>query len=617
MEGRDKGYIEFAGDLLRRGTKNRSKEEIDEEIDFIGASLNTSGTSISGSSLTKHFDTLLEIFSDILLNSEFKQVELDKIKTQTISSLAAAKEDPASISSNLRRAIIYGSDHPYGEILTEETVNSITLEKCQNYYEDHFRPNISLLAFVGDITLEEAKEYSEKYLSKWEPKEIKEYDFALPTQPNLRKVALADRPASVQSIISIGYPVELIMGSEDVIMASVMNTILGGTFSARLNQNLREDKGYTYGANSFLGSDRFIGRFTASATVRNSVTDSAITEILNEMEKLRTEKVGEDELTRIKNYLTGRFSRSLESPGTIASFALSIEANGLPKDYYKNYLKKLNSVTADDVQEMARKYLKPDNSYVIVVGQADEVASSLKKFSSSGEIGYYDTYGVENNPNLKKVGEGVTAEKIIEKYIESIGGRDKLSAVRDKIMKLKGTNEGMDLSLTIEQKLPNKLYQELNFSVGKQTTVFDGEKGKIEAMGQVQYIKGDKLDDLKYQSRLNGFLDYPGNEVSLKLNGIENIEGIDAYKMTLTTANGKKYIHYYDINTGYKVREISTFETPQGSFTQIIDMDDYKEVEGILHPFKLIQKMGPREIELVVESIKYNSGIPDSLFEVD
>ena len=165
-------------------------------------------------------------------------------------------------------------------------------------------------------------------------------NYKQPKPPLVRKVAISDRPSSVQSVINIAYPIDLKKGSEDVIKASVLSTLLGGSFSSRLMQNLREDKGYTYGAGSSLSSDRFVGSFTASTTVRNSVTDSAITEIFNEMQKLRDEKVSEEELDRIKNYLTGSFSRSLEQPGTIARFALNIEINNLPKDYYKNYLKK-------------------------------------------------------------------------------------------------------------------------------------------------------------------------------------------------------------------------------------------------------------------------------------
>ncbi|MCW8849726.1 MAG: insulinase family protein, partial [Melioribacteraceae bacterium] len=378
LEGDQTGYIDLAGDLIRRGTKNRTKEEIDEQIDFIGARLSTSGQGISGASLKKHFPTLMEIFSDVLLNSEFKQDELDKLKTQMISGLAAGKEDPGVIASNLRKVQLYGSDHPYGEVSTEKTVEAITLEKCQSYYKDNFRPNISLLAFVGDITVDEAKEMVEKFLGNWEKKDVPNFAYNQPKQPLVKKVAISDRSASVQSVINVSYPIDLKKNSEDVIKASVLNAILGGSFSSRLNQNLREDHGYTYGAGSSLSSDRLVGNFTASATVRNSVTDSAVTEIYNEMKRLRDEKVGEDELSRIKNYLTGSFSRSLENPGTIARFALNVEINKLPKDYYKNYLKNLDAVTADDVQEMAKKYLLPDKSYDIVVGNAEEVAASLK-----------------------------------------------------------------------------------------------------------------------------------------------------------------------------------------------------------------------------------------------
>ncbi len=616
LEGDQMGYIELAGDLMRRGTKTRTKEEIDEQIDFIGANLNTSGNGISGSSLKKHFGTLMELFSDVLLNSEFKQEELDKLKKQMISGLAAGKEDPNTIARNLRKTVLYGNEHPYGEISTENTVEAITLEKCQSYYKENFRPNISLLAFVGDITIDEAKAVAEKYLGSWEKKEVASYNYEQPKAPLVRKVALSDRASSVQSVISVAYPLDLKKNNEDVIKVSVMNAILGGSFSSRLNQNLREDKGYTYGAGSSIGADRFVGSFTASATVRNSVTDSAITEIFNEMKRLRDEKVGEDELSRIKNYLSGSFSRSLEQPGTIARFAIDVEINDLPKDFYKNYLKNLSAVTADDVQKMAKKYLEPNNSYVIVVGNAEEVAPSLKKFSTSGKISYHDHYGIEDDPNIKKGEEGVTAESVIENYINAIGGREKLSKIEDKVMELKGAVQDMDMKLTIAQKAPNKLFQELDFSVGKQITIFDGEKGKMEGMGQVKMLEGDQLEELKFQSSLNAFLDYSAIGVELKLVGIENINDNDSYKIILTTTTGKKITHYYAKESGLKVREVNEVSTPQGSFTQTIDMHDYRDIDGYKFPYKLSQTMGPQSINLEVSSIKINTGLKDSMFEV-
>ncbi|MCB0744011.1 MAG: insulinase family protein, partial [Ignavibacteriae bacterium] len=520
------------------------------------------------------------------------------------------------IASNLRKVLTFGADHPYGEVMTEKTVDSINLDLTKKYYKENFRPNIAMLAFVGDINLDEAKKLAQKYLGSWEKKEVKSAEYKTPTAPLVNKVAISNRDASVQSVISVVYPVELKKNSQDIIKASVMSTILGGTFSARLNQNLREKHGYTYGSGSSLSSDKLIGSFTASATVRNEVTDSAITEIFNEMKILRNEKVTDDELDRIKNYLNGSFSRSLESPQTIARFALNIERYNLAKDYYKNYLKNLSQVTAEDVEEMAKKYLKPNNAQIIVVGNAAEVAEKLTKFSTSGKIQYYDNYGNEYDPNLMKAEEGVTAETVIEKYIEAIGGREKIAAVIDKTMEMKGTVQGMDIKLTMSQKAPNKLFQELDFSVGKQTTVFDGEKGKVEGMGQVQNLEGDLLEEMKYQASMNLFLDYAKNNIEVELGGIENINGKDAYKIVTTIPTGKKSTQYYDKDSGLKIREVNSVTTPQGSFTQTIDTDDYKDVDGLKFPFKLTQSMGPQSLTLEVTSIKMNTGLNDSIFEV-
>jgi hypothetical protein len=259
----------------------------------------------------------------------------------------------------------------------------------------------------------------------------------------------------------------------------------------------------------------------------------------------------------------------------------------------------------------------PNNSHILVVGKAEEISNNLKKFNSGGKLKYYDNYGVEYDPTLKKVTEGVTAEKIIEDYITAIGGREKLSSIKDKTMKLQGSNNDMELNLTIVQKLPNMLFQELDFSVGKQTTVFDGKVGKIEGMGQIQVLEGEKVELLAYQARLNAFLDYAGNNVSLNLEGIENIHEKDAYKVTLKTENDKKFVHYYDVESGFKLREVNTIDTPQGSFTQIVDLDDYREVEGIMNPFKLTQIMGPNQIELNVVSISYNNDLDDSMFYIE
>ncbi|KUG24832.1 hypothetical protein ASZ90_005355 [hydrocarbon metagenome] len=614
FEGENAGYVSMSGQLLRTGTKTRSKADIDEAVDFIGARLNTSATGIFASSLTQHTESLLDLMSDIVLNAEFKQEELDKIIKQTLSGLKAQKDDPNAIASNVRNALVFGLGHPYGEQITEETVNNITLKICQNYYENYFSPSISFMAIVGDIEKDDAEKLIKKYFGSWKAKEVQKATYKKPQAPLVNKVALVDRPQSVQSVVNVSYPIDLKIGSEDVIKTSVANMILGGYFSSKLNSNLREDKGYTYGARSSIDSDELIGSFSASTQVRNSVTDSTITEILTEMKKMRNGEFTDEELELAKNFLNGSFSRSLESPQTIARFALNIERYNLPKDYYKNYLKNLDAVTKEDVIAVSKKYIKPDEAHILVVGKGDEVADNLKKFSLSGKINYYDIYGNEYDPTVKKVDPSITVDSVIERWIDVQGGREKLESIKDVQTILKGQVQGFDVTLTLSRKIPNLLHQELDAVVVKQTTSFNGEVGKQITNGQESLIEGKQLDELKLQSTMNLFLHYDELGITPTLKGIKTINGKDAYEIELLLPSGKKWFNYYDVESGFKIREITTVESPQGSFDQTIDMSDYKEVEGVLFPHKLSQQLGPQSIELEVTEIKVNQDLSDGFF---
>ena len=616
MEKENMGYVSIAGSLLRTGTTTRSKDELDEAIDFIGASLSTSSTGIYASSLSKHTDKLLDLMSDVLLNPSFKQEELDKIKKQSISGLKAAKEQSSEIAANVRKVLLYGKDHPYGELETEKTVESITIDMCKNYYNTYFHPNIAYLAIVGDITKDDAEELIQKYFGKWEAKEVPTFDFPSVEKPTTNRVALVDRPNAVQSTISISYPIQLEKFGEESIIASVMNYLLGGGASGDLFQILREEKGYTYGAYSSISGDKIVGNFTASCDARNEVTDSTVATFIEVMEKFKNQKVTEEKLQAAKNFITGSFSRSLESSQTVARFALNIARYNLPSDYYKTYLQKLNAITVDDIYESAQKYITPNNAYIIVVGKADEVAEGLQKFNKDNGIGFYDNYGNKLDPSANKVDDGVTVESVIDNYIAAIGGRANVEKVKEIVTSLKGAVQGMQIKLDISNKAPNKYHSLLDAGMMKQETIFDGENGKMSAMGNTKIIEGDDLLQLKLEATLNLFLDYKSAGITLKLSGMEKVDGQDAYIVALTLPNGKTWMKYFDKASGLLVKESKTMETPQGAFTQNTFLKDYREVEGVKYPFKQSQSFGPQTIELEVTSIKVNSGLSDSLFNV-
>lgn len=613
FEGDMEGYTDIAGQLMRTGTTTRTKDQIDEQVDMLGASLNTSPGGISASCLTRHNEALLAIMSDVLLNSDFKAAELEKIRTQTLSGIEAEKDEPGAISQRVGAVLNYGTNFPYGLNATEESVKKITLEKCTEFYKTYYKPNIAYLAIVGDITVEQAKPLVEKYFASWQRGDVPKATYMIPKAPSKTTVAIVDRPNAVQSTISVSYPVDLKPYSADEIKVKLTNTILGGgTF--RLFNNLREKHGWTYGAYSSIQPDRFVGRFNASAEVRNTVTDSAFTEILAEMNRLRTEPVPDDELNMVRNFMMGNFGRSLESPSTVANFAINTARYNLPNDYFSTYLTKLAAVTSADVQLTAQKYIRPDNSYLLTVGKAEDMAAKLQKFSKSGQVLYYDIEGNLYDPNkkLKPAPAGVTADQVINNYITAIGGAKVLAKVKDLTMKAGASMQGQEITFDTYLKAPDKMF----FQVGSGAMVFakqiyNNGKGVASSpmSGESKAIEGDELAGMKEGSLIFSEMHYAKLGYTIDLLGIEETKDQKQYyKVQVTKGTDKKDIEYYDVQSGLKIRT----ESKQGN----TEYADYKPIDGILFPFSIKQTMGPQSFNLTVSEIKVNSGLKDDLFEV-
>ncbi len=612
LEGEKAGFVSMAGNLMGTGTTSRTKSQLDEEIDFIGATLSTSAGGLFASSLTKHTDKLLELITDVLYNPSFKQSELDKIKTQTLSGLSAGKDDPGTIAANVRSVLLYGKDHPYGEITTEKSVEAITLEDCINYYQKYFRPNNAYLVMVGDISFKEAKKIADKNFGNWKEGEIESQKFRVPTTPEKTYVALVDRPASVQSIINFAYPINLKIGSEEVLKARVMNQILGGNFSSRLNQNLREKHGYTYGSGSQLTSDNLVGRFTASASVRNEVTDSAIYELMNELKRVANEPVSADELLAAKASIAGSFGRSLEQPQTIASFAVNTARYNLPKDYYSTFLQRLESVSVDDVQSIAKKYIRPDQAYIEVVGRGSEIADKLKQF---GEVKYYDIHGNEYTPDTQpEIPPGLTAEKVIDKYLNALGGIQKLKTVKSIKLVYKAEAMGNELTMTLIKSLPDRGLMEIaSGGMALYKVVQRGNDITVTSMGQPAEVGKSEMEKLMFERAIFPELNLEG--ISTKIVKAETHEGEIAYAVELGFPSGAKTIHYYSAKTGLKLKQEDIVNTPQGDVMNVTTVSGYHEQEGMKFPQRIIQLMGPMSLSFDLEEIQINPSVEEGAFK--
>ena len=619
LEGDNAGYVSMTGDLLRAGTTTKSKSEIDEEVDFIGATLSTYMNGIYASSLKKHQDKLFSLMSDVLLNPTFPEDELEKLITRTKSGLVSEKDDPAAISRNISRMVLYGKNHPYGERATEETVENITVQDVKNYYNNYYKPNESYLVLVGDITEEEAKSLTQKYFGSWQKGEVPEHNYTMPKAPQKTQVVVVDKPGAVQSVVAVTYPVDLKPGSPDAIKASVMNSILGGAgFSGRLMQNLRETKAYTYSSRSSLSSDKLVGSFRAYADVRNEVTDSAVAEILHELRRINNENVTIDELQLTKNQMNGSFARSLESPQTIARFALNTAMYNLPEDYYQNYLKMLSLVTVPDVNEVAKKYIRPDNAYIVIVGNKEEIAPKLKQFNKTADIAYYNVDGeLVGAESLKKAPAGVTAQKVVEDYIKAIGGADKLKKVNDITYNMSTSMQGMTINMTMKQKRPDKYLMEVSSNgMVLQKQVYDGKRGKMSGMQGEQEITGDDLEGMKEAAQIHGELKYLTPEYKLDLKGIEKVGGVEAYKVVITNPEGDKKTEYFAVDSGLRIKSIESQDTPMGPVTQTSEFGNYKEVNGVKYPYTIKTTVGPQVLDMKVESVEVNKGIKDDVFTV-
>jgi zinc protease len=610
VEGDKAGMSSLFGELFRRGTAKMNKATLDEEIDYLGGTISTSSTSVNAFALKNNFPKIFSLMSDIVLHPSFPSDELEKIRTQELSGLAQSKEDANAIASNVMSRLVYGKSHPYGEVETEETVKKVTLADIKKYYSTYWKPNISYLIFVGDITVEEAKKLATASFGTWAKGVVPKEAHPAPAPPSKTYIAVVDRPSSVQSVINIVTPIQLKPGAPDVIPSSVMNSLLGNGSSGRLYKNLREKHGFTYGAYSSLRSDRLVGNFTASASVRNEKTDRAMGQFMLELNRIRTEQVGSEDVSQTKNEMSGSFARSLESPATIANFALNVARYNLPKDYYQNYLKNLAAVDNAAVQAMAAKYVKPGNAHIIIVGNAKEISKGLEKY---GEVRYFDMYGNEKAaPTEKKVAAGVTPESILQKSVTAQGGEAAMKAIRDVSMTGTASVMGQTLDYAVKYIVPSGYLKTMSMGPNVfQKEMVKGDVYAVAQQGMEQKVEEDDKEELNESAALfleSYLLSKKGYTYTVK--GIEPVAGKDAYNVEVKSPKGKIYNLFYDVTSGLRVKEVRTQDAgPAGKITQSVTTTAYKTYNGVQLPVKQLLEVTQIKLDFDITDVKVNTGL--------
>ena len=602
VEASKAGYVSIAGDMIGAGTANRSKAVLDEEVDFMGANFGTSASSIRIGGLSKYTDQLVDILSDVLLNPTFPQEEFEKLKSQMLSGLQANADDPDAISGNLRGATLYGLEHPYGEVMTEATVETITVEDCKAYFNTYFRPNIAYMVIIGDITAKDAEKKLKKALKKWAPAEVPQHAYAKTAVPAAQRVVMVDKPSAVQSVVWLGNIIDLPHGHPDIEPLRVANQILGGGMSGRLFTNLREDKAFTYGAYSNFGVDELNATFGASAKVRNEVTDSAITEFLNEIGRMRTEAVSEDDLIAAKASLSGSFGRSLESPASAANFALNIARYDLSADYYNNYLARLDAVTAEDVLRVSNQYMDADHLTITVVGKAQDVAGKLSAF---GAVEYFDANGASTDaPTFLFTPEGVTKETVVNAFFNAIGGAEAFQNIKELEQEMSLVAPGMPGAVSMYSKKIVPSYYVTEQSMQGMTLMKveykDGAANSSGMRGNAT-LEGDELASTAKEAQyVISELAWLDDMSSITFDGQTLMAGKDVYQITDGDA-----VHYFDVATGLLHMSTETTEGPEGDVTVTTVYDSWQEVNGLIFVKSISQSAGPQSFTVTVDKVTW------------
>ena len=609
FQGDKAGVSSMMGSLLGRGTTNISKDEFNERVDYLGAYPSFSSGGAYGASLKKYFPEILELMADGVKNSQFTQEEFEKEQKITLDGIKSNEKSVTSAARRVEDALTYGKEHPFGEFITKETVKNITLKDIENRYKNYYKPNNAYLIIIGDINPKKIKKMVKKLFSDWKSGSIPEYTMPKVNNVETTEIDFINMDNAVQSEIAVVNSLDLTLGDKDYYAALLANQILGGGGTARLFQNLREDKAYTYGSYSRVRQSRYVGTFKATASVRNMVTDSSVVEIQKEINKIRYQKVSEQDLRDAKELYIGNFVMEVQKPATAARYALNRELYNLPEDYYETYLEKINAVTVNDVQDAAIKYFKGDKARIIITGKGIDVLKNLEK-NSDYKINYFDKFG---NPSEKPemtlpIPEGVTAASVINSYFNAIGGADKIAAIKTLAMTYNATIQGTPIVLTTKVAAPNKTTNTISvMGQTMQKQAFNGENGYNEMRGQKKEFNKKEINKSKSNTA-------PFSDMAYKNGLLDRIEPVDG-KNAYVIKSGTTEI-YYDLASGLKLQSVEVVKAPDGNEMKVPTIfSDYKEVGGILFAHKRDQVTPQFALNFVLQDVKINEGVEDKDFE--
>lgn len=599
FEGDIVGVGSIMSSQLGNGTSLLSKDEFNKKIDYLGAGLYFRTNGVYGNMLSKYFEDVMVLMADAIKNPKFDEKEIQKEIDRSIEGLKAQEKSAKAIAQDVYSALVYGKNTALGEFATKESLSKIKTADVQAYYQKHYIPNTAYLAIVGDVEFSKVKSLVKKLFKDWKAGNAKETDLSKQTNLDKTEIAVVDVPSAVQSVMYAGNIFKMKKSNPEYFSAKIGNYVLGGgSLESRLNRNLREKNAFTYGAYTRLSFYKYAQSFKANTSVRNEVVSRAVSELMNELKA--SKKITKEELTNAKAQLKGRFIRSLEDPETISGFAINTIVEGLPADFYANYLKSVDNVTQKSVEEAMSKIVLTDKERILVVGKGTAIADSLETLGYT--VKYFDKNAdITNKPVKKSIASGVTVKTVGDLYIKAIGGKAKVEKIKSLALDAVAKVQGMEMNMAIINAVGGKNKIEMKMMGNTvQKIVFDGKDGYIEAQGQKQPMPTEVKSKMAKNKDIFPELAF-GEDKSYVLEGVEPMGGEDAYCIK---NDSKSY--FYSVATGLKIAEVETQKVGDKEMKVPVKYTDYKEVEGIKLPFKMIQSMMGQEIIFNINSYEIN-----------
>ena len=656
------GTARLAAALLDQGTTAQSAQELADDIDFIGGSMgagaSTDLTHVDMLVMKDSFEHGMRMLSDMARTPAFAQAEIDRKKQQALSGLQVSVHDPEYVANSVFDRLVYGF-HPYGmpDSGTPETLAAVRRDDLVAFHSRYFAPNNAILAIVGDVTAEEAFTTAQKVFSDWAKRELPIDKYVDPPDP-ARRVIVVNKPDAVQTEVRVGH-IGITRSHPDYLAVNLAIRILGGDGSNRLHQVLRTERGLTYGAQANMAALKVSGDFQAETNTRSEATGEVLRLIVDEFWRLQRERVGERELADAKAYMTGSFPLTIETPDSIAMQVLNVIFYGLPLEELQTFRERVNAVTVDDIQRVARAYLRPDRLSVVLVGNAkaftsqlggvgfgayetielddlDLVSGTLKRAATGprGEFAAQLLPPSTSRPSYTQVpagarpdapqapDEAAKAKALLDKVIEAKGGLEKVRGVKTIVVRQTLKNPdgpGRQFETVTYIAYPDKFRTESPMpGGGTNLQVFDGSRLWVkdaQAVREIpETIAREANATLKRDPVAMLVAAYDGKLRARVLPDVKESNGRLDHALELSAPDFNPVVLLIDPETS-RINKLTFVAEAPGRPVVEEEFSDYRTVDGVQFAFSGARRNGGQSIERHITDLQLYVPIDTALFK--